>query len=850
MTGLDPTLEDQLRRVSRRWRWLRFWELLGALGIAWLASCLLLGVCMWRGWIRHPALAAVIVVAPVLLGGGGLVVLAAFAAASSRPRSWLAQALENVHRPFLDRLNTLVFIEGVRGDPVLGAYFRRIEAQARRALRPDLVPTPLSGRTSARRWAVCLALFLGTFIFYARFEPWSGLGFPEGRAESGRPPDPEPKLPEPESAEVKAAWGEVRITEPGRDLKVTKVDVVPLQIEAAASEPLKKALWFTTTAGSEAKPHTLPPPGEPHYAVYQPLLYVDEFRLSDWDVLTYYASASTSAGRSYASEIYFVEIRPFREDILKLPGGEGGRAYRALSELTGLIDRQKHVIRETHGHLQRAYDSAVVKQQDQKKLAEAETDLRDAARHLYAKIAASMENQDVGVVLDHLARADEALGRASRALSGDAREAPVPEQEALTELVATRKRLQKALTDDPNALGDEGEPDAEERSPVADMPDKLKRVAEFRNEEKAAREALDKAVEGQRKIMERTESGDRSSYPSLAEEQKELRRSLDELAATHPRVFKGSEGEKREADAALARATDALEKTAPAAPAEQKRALEKLEELRKAVGGQIEGRQLAHAYRLKELLDEHAKELARIESDPGSVDERQAQEQASAARETTRELKSVVGETSAGDAFGPALKEALSDEAQRARERKLDALAQARDAEARKRAAASGKESLQELSQAFDKSAPAVVRDLRKSDPLKPSAEEALERALRQLEGMAAAGKRAASPEDEAKQRKEALANLREGAEVLYGKNERTNRLLLRVEEELAKAEEKVDGPRLRKLLEEIERFRVEMNDARLAKGESLDVRHIDASKLPPAYRERIQRYFQKLSEQ
>jgi len=35
-------------------------------------------------------------------------------------------------------------------------------------------------------------------------------------------------------------WGEVRITEPGADLKVTKLDVVPLQIEAAANQSLKK----------------------------------------------------------------------------------------------------------------------------------------------------------------------------------------------------------------------------------------------------------------------------------------------------------------------------------------------------------------------------------------------------------------------------------------------------------------------------------------------------------------------------------------------------------------------------------------------------------------------------------
>jgi hypothetical protein len=65
------------------------------------------------------------------------------------------------------------------------------------------------------------------------------------------------------AAEVKAAWGEVRITEPGRDLKVTKVDVVPLQVEAASDQALEAASWSTATNGAEAKVRPLPPPAEP-----------------------------------------------------------------------------------------------------------------------------------------------------------------------------------------------------------------------------------------------------------------------------------------------------------------------------------------------------------------------------------------------------------------------------------------------------------------------------------------------------------------------------------------------------------------------------------------------------------
>ena len=75
------------------------------------------------------------------------------------------------------------------------------------------------------------------------------------------------------------------------DLRVTKIDVVPLQIEAAANERLQKVDWFTAINGEAETEHPLPPPNEPRFAIYQPDIYLDELNLSDWDVVTYYARA-------------------------------------------------------------------------------------------------------------------------------------------------------------------------------------------------------------------------------------------------------------------------------------------------------------------------------------------------------------------------------------------------------------------------------------------------------------------------------------------------------------------------------------------------------------------------------
>ena len=199
----------------------------------------------------------------------------------------------------------------------------------------------------------------------------------------------------------------------------------------------------------------MPPPSEPRYAVYQPTVYLDELRLADWDVMTYYAKANTEKENSFASDVYFLEVRPFREDILKMPGGEGGEAYQCLNELSMLISRQQHVIRQTHQHLQKPQEQETLQAQDRKKLSEAEADLGDSAQHLYAKMAAKMENKPIGEALDSLAKAEKSLDRASKLLGDNVmNEAQNRERRALAELVAARKMFQKAVSDNPDAFAD------------------------------------------------------------------------------------------------------------------------------------------------------------------------------------------------------------------------------------------------------------------------------------------------------------------------------------------------------------------------------------------------------------
>lgn len=850
MTTLNPTLESVLTRTRQRHKWLRFLRYVACLGIALAASVLLLGSAMSRGWLTSPGLALVLFGGLAAVASLALPAIALVALLIDRSRAWSAGQVEDANPSLLDRLHTLVFLGSAkehRDDPALDAYGRRIEKQAIREMTLAVQPLAEERRKTRLLWLACLLLVLATGLFYSRFHPfdrlrmgemWNGPVFPEKA-------DPFGEAPIADAAELQEekeapAWGEIRITEPGRDLKVTKVDVVPLQIEAAASHPLTAASWVTSLTGEEPQERRLPPPEEPRFAVYKPYFYVDELGLSDWDVVTYHARASTSAD-DYASEVYFLEVRPFQEEIEKMAGGGGGADL--MNQCSGLIDRQKHVLRQTHRFLARGRDAdADVRRQDQEKLVEAEADLTEAVAHLYAEMASKMENQAIADVLDHLALAEEELEEATAALEVDPATAPPPEQSALAELVATRKNLQRAINENPEAFG--GRSSDDEPFPIAE--ERVKRIAEFRDQEKAAQELLDELIEEQRRIGEACQSAGPGEAGRLAADQEASRRRLEQFAGDHPRLFEEAREEARRADQALASMREALEQRDPDLASErQGEALASLEDLRREVERRTARRQLADTYELKRLLDRQAEKMGEIESSPDEVSGEEAGRAAAAAKETTRELKELMEESPVGEGFGPELHQALSDARQGERERALDAVGEAGGGAERSRAAERARQGLEEVSDAFEKSAPQLVRELREEDALAESGEEAIANAIRRLQAMQAGGR--GSP-GEAALRREVLFELRRGLEDMDADARRVEALLEEAEEALEHDEE-IDPAKLARLLDELERFRTEIGGVEAEKLE-LDLAHIDPSTLPAEYRERIQNYFRTLSEQ
>jgi hypothetical protein len=375
-------VETSLNQAEFRWKGLRFLQHSFLLGTIMCLAVLLFGGAVILGWVTSKALATTFF---GLLGLAGFVIWAIVVIsvlAGSPERSWLAAALERVDRRLLDRLNTLLFLERRPREARMRSFATRIARQTQQVVATKPLPSPFPATRALEYMVGFIVALAATLLVYQLYSPWNRLLAAE-QAKAARPAQADKTLelnqPATNNVEQSQTWGEVRITDPGSDLRVTKVDVVPLQIEAAANQALKQVGWFSTINGAGETPHELPAPTEPRYAVYQPTVYLDELKLSDWDVMTYYAKANTEKENTFASDIYFLEVRPFREDLLKIPGGEGGKPHQCLNELSMLISRQQHVIRQTHQHLQKPQEQEKLQAQDRKKLSDAEADLGDSA---------------------------------------------------------------------------------------------------------------------------------------------------------------------------------------------------------------------------------------------------------------------------------------------------------------------------------------------------------------------------------------------------------------------------------------------------------------------------------------
>jgi hypothetical protein len=498
--ALHPTIQDRLDRAATRWRWLRFLQRTATLGIIVTALVLLLGLAIVCGLIKSKG---TVTACLWLLVGGGLLastVSALIVVACQFEQARLARAIERVYPALLDRLNTLVFLGGRKNMPHVESFYDRIEGQTRSVLGEGAVPSPFSPTHALAHICVLALLLIATVWFYIRLTPFDrlhGVDYPRAKLFEMPPTKPPAKaLGEP------APWAEIRFAKPGRDLTVTRIEAVPLQIEASASKPIERVTWYTAINAGEEQSHDLPAPSDPHYSVYQPVIDVPKFGLGDWDVLTYYAKAQTEDGGSFVSKAYFLEVQPFRKELQELPGGQEGEFNSISNQLTNLIQHQQKVVQEMHRQQHSPGQQSDMQDHDPKGLAGTESKLADATRHLAMRIPAEFPDAGVEEPVSRLERAEESLrGAASAFLKPTPSEATREARNAFADLLAARKLLQKRIIENPGAFAPQEE---QGQGTPRETAEALKRMREVGDEIKTAGESVRDLAARQRKLSKRT----------------------------------------------------------------------------------------------------------------------------------------------------------------------------------------------------------------------------------------------------------------------------------------------------------------------------------------------------------
>ncbi|MCO6454571.1 MAG: hypothetical protein J5I93_04565 [Pirellulaceae bacterium] len=487
----DHHVEEHLRRAERAWRGRLLVRRVSIIAVAGLLAVLAVGGVMYGGLFSTalaPGLLLVFIGTAALLS---VCVVLVVTVDQRLDKRLLASALERSSEPLQDRLHALVYLES-REDLAARQLRPWIERQASDVLQA----APTSGtfpRLGVRRHlAATLVALLLTVGFFAWFQPWKSLGklAPPGEVVQGDedlelPPLTETSTEDSLDALNQEPWTDVRISEPGKDLRVTQHEVVPLRIEAASNRGLKKVEWLMSINGGDPLIRPLPAPEDPRYAAYDTQLLLEDQGLQPWDVVGYFARATTSDGAVHESQLYFLQLIPYGEQLDELPGGERGEALREFANVTELVERQQEVIRQTQQLAEPGagqspaggkqppasgqQPQAGAKPADKATRSRLETLAEDEARlgrdiQLFdAALGGMLDDQQLHDFQQASRQSLERLAAAERELrEGDAGGALRAERQALASLVELRQQLQQLV----------------ERHPEAFQPDPLQQLAE------------------------------------------------------------------------------------------------------------------------------------------------------------------------------------------------------------------------------------------------------------------------------------------------------------------------------------------------------------------------------------
>lgn len=256
----------------------------------------------------------------------------------------------------------------------------------------------------------------------------------------------EAKKPDSPKVAARQPYAKIDIVAPESEIRATPVEEVVVKAKADSDNGFSAISLQASINGAPNKTTSIDPApfnkGGP--VKFDQSLFIDELGAQPYDVVGYYLEGTSrhETPLKVASQIQFIEIRPFREDIHKALGGKGaGESFRNLQSL---VSQQIVVLKRTWilaTNQLPATNPEVAAETG--KTGEQQDKIAGETHQVYQEMT---ENGVPASIVDHISQAETSMRQAVDKIKKPALlEANPIQQHALGELVAATKDFVKTM---------------------------------------------------------------------------------------------------------------------------------------------------------------------------------------------------------------------------------------------------------------------------------------------------------------------------------------------------------------------------------------------------------------------
>ena len=464
----------------------------------------------------------------------------------------------------------------------------------------------------------------------------------------------------------------VSLAKPGRDTQATAIEEVFAEVRADDDFGVGKVqLFYSVNGGTEQTVNLFGGARTLSEVTASHTLYLEELGLNPGDFISYYAKATDNDAvqgpKTSTSDIYFVQIRPFRIDFRAAQSMGGGGGGGAGQEVGQLSRQQREIVAATFNSVRdRAKTTDEKFRENTVFLALAQERLRQQVEELAEKVTSRLDVVDpsfeaIAAVLPQAA-AEMKLAEADLK-EQKAKDALTPEQRALKLLQQAEQQYEMQVAMQQGGGGGGG--GGQMANDLADLFElELDKLAnQYEMQQRANMEGgdqqVDELVEKLKELARRQQqeaerqrrmaaaggaaSGGGDLQRQLAQEAEEVARRLEQLTREQQRQnFSDAARQLQEAANAMREAAANGSRDGGAQAAE---ALERLQEAQRRLQQTQDGRAERGVQdalrRAEELVDEQRQTAADVQALPSQqpATERQARSRALAQRKDTMDAE-------------------------------------------------------------------------------------------------------------------------------------------------------------------------------------------------------------------